>query len=368
MAKRSSKSAGKDRIDGLSAEEFNRLAKDFPTGRDFLPALAQHGISSPIVIVSDDDLRAKRLIAWIKDRALGSQDQSASQTFLGSQLNSAGAIKSAILALRNISLFHPVQVVVITEADAVKIATAEPLLKALREPAPQTLVVISGKTPNQKTAFLRAACQFGSVLEVRSLTGDTLKRWIQQEAVRAGATGGIAGDAAELLAGMYQGELALLSQDLGKLALLADDNETITKEIVQKFVSRSGEHTSFELIVAMAQRRLPTVEALQQRLSSQGFHPLQLSGFLSKAFRVMLAHSSPIHEPLPPDIGNTWFLKNLRPAMQHFAAEDMQHAILLLKELDLQLKSSGLPPEMILALALQRITLRAFPQAHRLAL
>jgi len=91
---------------------------------------------------------------------------------------------------------------------------------------------------------------------------------------------------------------------------------------------------------------------------SGGFHPLQLSSFLSKCYRVLAARnglSEMESKSLPSELSSYYYWKELGPISRSFRPEDLVNGIGILAELDLRLKSSGLTPELTTELTIQRL-------------
>ncbi len=127
--------------------------------------------------------------------------------------------------------------------------------------------------------------------------------------------------------------------------------------------SGAPERTSFQLVHLIAQKSTIKASALLKDLLEQGIHPLQLSGFLNRAFRTMLAKKTSdnkTHSSLHNELTNNWFLRNLSSSANLFTAQELEKSVNSLKHLDLKLKGSSLSPETHLESFITEACLRRF--------
>jgi DNA polymerase III delta subunit len=335
---------------------------------DPISALAQSGISSPIILLGTQHIRAKRTIDWIRENFFPSESASFGSYF-GSQLTSESSLAHIKSSLANLSLFAKAELVVIYEADKVKAALANSLLAAIERGQGGALLILTAEAANQKAALLAKLGKVGTVVEFSDLDASTLRRWIEKEVARHTRPGhkdgpaGIAPDALELLIKCYGSDVSALAREISKLSLLTPAGEKIPRALVEQLSLRTPEATSFALINEMAKRNAPASVALTKTIVEQGLHPLQVNAFLSRCIRTMLAQvDKTASSGLAPELNNPWFLRNLTPAVNAFSLVDLESSLTLLTKLDFQLKDSKLPDTLVLSNTVQRIALRAFDQ------
>ena len=83
--------------------------------------------------------------------------------------------------------------------------------------------------------------------------------------------------------------------------------------------------TSFELLNQIARKNTAASIALCKQLLEQGFHPLQLLGFFSRAFRTMLAQKEKEQgQALASELANAWYARQVSPAMKGFSTEELK--------------------------------------------
>jgi DNA polymerase III delta subunit len=348
----------KDTKSKLSAEDFvTALRKIIPESpdknQDFPKILSELKINCPLLLNVHDPLRAKRLIDWIKNSYFNKSQTSNVSTYFGDELKSAKSIDLIINSLNSLSLFSSSQLLVIYDFDKIKADLAKKLAEALLQPNLSAVPILCAHSLGKNSA-LTTITKKGTVIEVAELKGNLLNRWIQKEAMKAGAKGGIEPRAVELLAKSHAGDTFSLSQELAKLALLTDEKGQITFQLTNALLFKSPERTSFDLVTAIASGNLILATNLTASLLDQGVHPLQLNGFLSKAFRTMLANKGVRSET--PSFSNPWFVRNLSTAMNKFSEKNLVSALDVIKDLDFKIKSSKLSEETLMILAIQKLT------------
>jgi DNA polymerase III delta subunit len=177
-----------------------------------------------------------------------------------------------------------------------------------------------------------------------------------------GIVAGITNDAIQALAAAFEGDLHSLAHEIAKLALLADKDQQIDLKLVSSICNGTPERSTFQLIQLIAQSNAAKANALLNDLLEQGLHPLQISGLLNRAFRIMLAKrasTSATKSLLHEDLTNNWFLRNIGGAAEQFSESDLNKTVQALCSLDMELKSSGLPAASHLESFVVRSALRA---------
>ncbi len=319
------------------------------------------GAKRSILVVGPEELRVKRLLSWIRTNVYNESATSQNvETFFGPEISSSAAVARLKESLRNLSLFASSKLVILQHADKIKAQYLKDLVPTIENHSDQTVVILTLKELSQKTTALKDLSRTCTVIEVVPLVGNQLKRWVDREAVLAGASG-IEPRAVEILADGYAEDISRLSQEVGKLALLTTLGEKISANLAEEVSMRTPERTSFELINQIAQSSVPNALVLVRDLLAQGQHPLQLSSFLSRCLRIMLAQKTfGSDTALPQELGNQWFVKNLRSATSRFEAGDLIRSLKLLKDVDFDLKRNALDHDLVITLFVQRVTARSF--------
>ncbi|MFN8391041.1 MAG: DNA polymerase III subunit delta [Bdellovibrionota bacterium] len=320
-------------------------------------AFATQDISLPIVLLSTQHLRVKRLVQWLRENLLPGNSTFAS--YFGGELSSAQNAEHIISDLVSLSLFAKSQLLVIYEADKAKAPAQKALAEALNRATDSSLLVLGAESVSQKAAMLQAAAEKGTCVELTELSGQALERWVEKEVQRAGISAGIEREAKALLIQCYGGDISRLAPEISKLALLVVPGEPLTRNLVEAISLKSPDVTSFELVKHLAAKNVGVAVSLVYDLIEQGLHPLQISAFLSRAIRILVAQKErDPSSPLPSDLNNPWFMRQLGNAVNAFSLTELKRAVKTLTDLDFRLKDSRFPPPLSMALAVQKIGLR----------
>lgn len=365
--------AAKSRSSHLSPEDLIKSLKPAASSAaqnaDVVKLLEEAGVHSPIILVGTQQVRIRRTIDWLR-ASFFSGDQGAHSSYFGQDLQSAASVKGIIEAITSPSLFSPTQFSVVYEADKIKAAAAKPLVEALKIKSSSCLLLLTCEKFNSRHHFFSKLPKQRSLVEFKDLSPNKLKKWIAKEVSLSGNEAGIESQAADLLMKCYGSDVTALSREILKLCLLCEPGERIEVEDVKNLSMQSAEVTSFELLQQIAKKNAAASSSLVTDLVHQGFHPLQLSSFLSRCIRTLLANqgravANEEDSGIAAELSNAWFIRNLGSASRLFSKSELRESLELLKELDSKLKDSGLPPELNLSIAVQRMTARKFLSKKR---
>jgi DNA polymerase III delta subunit len=344
----------------ISAEQFVKTAKavlkTHADDESKLLALTNASLTSPFIIIGADRIRVKRVVKWIRNIF-----PEGDKAYFGSDLSSLSSIKPLIQSFQNLSLFSKIDTTVIYDAHSIKAAIAKPLSESIKTCRKSKFIILTAPKVDKTTPLLNYLSSCSTTISVNELKGGDLKRWIAKESLDAGAP--ITPDAAELLVKRFGSDVSSISQELTKLALLTKPEEKITRTLVEYITLKTPEHTSFELVNEIAKKNVLGVQLLTKELLEKGLHPLQLSYFLSRAFRTLLytnddvTHKSAV---TASELSNQWFNRNLNVAKKSFNLADIRKCIELIKQLDFQLKDSKIDDITLISTITQRLCTRNF--------
>lgn len=338
----------------IDVGEFLKSAKAISAPLGSVDALSDVlGIKGPLLLLGSEELRIKRLIAWIVETLLPA-DTSVVRHY-GGQITSKTKVQELKAELSSNSLFAVNQVHIIFNIDQIKVAQFVELEAALQH----GFVILTSTLEQKKGSAVEKLSRFTGV-KLDALSGESLVRWIAKEASELGA-GGIEPAAAQLLARCFEGNLDRLHTELSMLSLLVSSDKPISLDLVQQHSQASIEKTSFDLLEAISKKDLPAAQFLTRKLQTQGSHPLQLCAFLAKCYRVMAANQQTLSggpTSSSSELGNKWFINKLQPIMRRLGAKETLGSLLVLKQLDEELKGSQLSEQSVIQLAMQKLTLR----------
>ncbi len=342
----------------LSSEEFQKILQTLEQDLRDNPhkpirlSLSDAGLHSPLLLVSPEELRLKRLVSHVAEK-IGCNTADSLLTFTAAQVNSAAGLTAFGGALKTQSLFAKSQFAVVWGAEKLKSATEKSLAAMFQPPSDTLVVAFVIESPLKQENPLSTLSALGSVVHIPPLQADGLKRWIVKEVQRIEVCNGIDPHVVDLLSRAFENNLSALLNELEKLSLLAGKDNTIETKHLQGVSLPVQERHSNDLTKSLLRRdRLAAFDAMFSLLES-GQHPLQISAQLSKAFRGLLAQTGHA-ESLHKDVNVPWLTRQLGPIPRNHEGE-LVRSLAILKSLDLSLKDSGLEAEETLALALLQI-------------
>ncbi len=216
------------------------------------------------------------------------------------------------------------------------------------------LIVLVDEELDANNALLKAAGQFGTVVQCMLPKGAAIKGWITQRAKGRGVT--ITPEAAALLADFIGNQLRLLANELDKLATYVGAGETITVEAVRMLSAQVQEARIFDLTDAMAQRNTKRALDILHDLLADGEPPLKLISTITAQVRSLLlvkelSQQGKRSSEIASTIGIAPFVadKALRQVGK-FTPMQLENAYRRLLATDAALKRSRMTPEMALDL------------------
>lgn len=317
--------------------------------------LKELGVHSPLLITCSQALRIKRLVAWLKEKVF-EKAEAEQISYFGSEITRPQDVSNVKAELANQSLFSKAKLLTIYEADKIKAAIAKPLADAIQKGSGDTFLIVSTAAINTKTPLPNYIKDAAQLLEIADFNPQELARWIQQEAKSAGANG-IEQDALRHLINCYNNDLSALSNEIAKLALLVPSTANIDLKLVLELAIKNPEQTSFELFTQVSKKNLSASMKLAKDLLSQGMHPLQLSAFLSRCYRTLIANFDG-QKSASSELSNFWFLKQVSAAKKAFSLEELRRSLEALKEMDQKLKSSSTDEELLFTLCVEKLVYR----------
>ncbi len=345
----------------LSTAEFlNRLRKAkelIARIPDPGAALRQSNLGSPLIIYGEDQLRLQRYIAWLGEHLFSKEHRASVVKVFAPELSNAGRLRSFLESLRTTSLFSQCELIVIRDADSLKGANAKSIIEALQNVPENKFVIVSGGETMPQGSLIAGVTAVARV-QIVPLIESELKAWIERELKQCGHSAGIAAEALQSIIQSLGNDVGALTQFIEKLVLLVEPSTKIDSQLVSQILIDRPEKSSFELLRAIARRdSLGTAECVSSLLAT-GSHPLQITAFLSRAYRTLLFKADNPSGITHPDFENAWYWRQLSMNASLFRSDDLKRGIETIACLDRELKGSKLPPELVTALMAQHLVFR----------
>jgi DNA polymerase-3 subunit delta len=221
-------------------------------------------------------------------------------------------------------------------------------------PESTVLIVLVDEVLDAAHPLVKAAGQYGKVIQSTLPKGKALESWISKRAKGLGVS--IAPDAAALLANFIGNQLRLLANELDKLATYVGEGGTIRSDDVRKLSAQVQEARIFDLTDALAQRNRKQALDILHDLLADGEPPLRLISTITSQVRSLLlvkelAQKGMRGPQISATLGIAPFVaeKALRQ-IGKFSPAQLESAYRSLLETDAALKRSRLTPELALDL------------------
>lgn len=221
-------------------------------------------------------------------------------------------------------------------------------------PETTMLIVLAEEPLEASNPLLKAAEQYGKVIQSTVPKGVALEKWISQRA--RGLQVKITPEAASLLANFIGNNLRLLANELDKLATYVGIEGTITVDEIRQLSAQVQEARIFDLTDALAQRNRKKALNILHDLLADGEPPLKLLSTITTQVRSLLlvkelAQKGMRSAQIASSLSMAPFIaEKLVRQVGNFSAAQLEGVYRQLLTTDAALKRSRLTPEMALDL------------------
>ena len=232
------------------------------TDRQLIDELKQ-GVFKPVYLLTGEENYYIDVVSdYFEQHVIDATMRDFDQTVLyGRDVSMADVVSTA----KRYPMMSPVHLVLVKEAQDIAAKEWDTLAAYLRQPAPQTALVLCyrNKKLDKRTAAYKAIAAAGVVYETPKVYDNQVPGWIARE---VGAHGFTIGDKAALMLAEYLGtDLGKIANELGKLYPLIGGNTTgggghadkggvITEQLIEDQVGISKDYNIFELQKAIGRR------------------------------------------------------------------------------------------------------------------
>ena len=183
-----------------------------------------------------------------------------------------------------VSMWGERRLVVVDDADEFVTKNRAGLESYLDKPAKKSVLVLNVKSWPKTTRLAKGVAKSGLDLECSELSGAALQRWIADVAKEKHAKQ-FERDAAALLVELAGSDLALLDQEIAKLASYAGERTKITSDDVTRLVGGWKAETTWAMTNAVRDGQIGDALACLDKLLYAGEAPQKLLGGINFVFR-----------------------------------------------------------------------------------
>lgn len=316
----------------MTPAEFNKILDD----GQLPPLLLLHGEEGYLI---------ERAVERVLDLVVSPEARDFNfQRFRGKEAQAVAILDTA----RTFPVFNPRRLVHIQDAQDVPAAELEALLGYLRNPVPETLLLITADKIDARRKFYQELKKTGTVVEFRRFKDYQIPAFIKEQARAEGRS--FTEDAMALLCRRLGSDLQEIHGELNKLFSYMGQRTLVDVSDVAAVVSDTRVDSIFDLTNAMGERKTAEALRLVTRLIDEGMAPLLLLTMMVKHFRNLWKTSQLMEERTGRgDIArrievNPYFMDALMSQARRFSSSQYREMFDRFLAADLALKSSGAHP------------------------
>ena len=231
----------------------------------------------------------------------------------------------------------------------------------LNEPSPYTALIFIGNYEklDDRKKITKQLKNVSTVLEAKKLNEQELKKWVKQRAAFNYVE--IDGQALDTLLSLAGTNLSMLTTEVDKMALYVQDSKLITTDIVEALVAKSLEQNIFTLVDKVISKKIDEALRIYYDLLKQNEEPLKILSIIANQFRLVyqvkgLAQKGYGQQQIASVLKVHPFRVKLAAGQaQKFSEGELTKCIRLFAEGDYQLKTGGMPKNMVIEMILFRL-------------
>lgn len=278
------------------------------------------------------------------------------------RLSAVDATGAAIVAeARAVPMMAKRKLVLVEDADKLKVADWEVLDTYLDAPVPETCLVIVGGKLDLRRSALKRAKKRGQVHRAEPLKERQLGSFVGLRAQARGVE--LTGGARAAIVAAVGPDCAALDDAVERVGLYAGSERPADENDVVEVVSAIRQHSVFELMDAIGNRQQSRVLELLLELLGRREEPLRVAALIARHLRQLIAARAHLH--LKTDAGRVagslgvplFVAKKLLGQSRRFRGAELESALMRLARADLELKSSRRPGALVLEEAVMDLCL-----------
>jgi DNA polymerase III subunit delta len=253
-----------------------------------------------------------------------------------------------LTAARTLPFMGARRVVVLRDIEKTRLdqaGRAERLAEYLAAPEPMTAFVVTTEDEERAKTLGKKYDPHWVHVEFRALQGDTLARALRAEVARLGCS--MDDEALEALLAATGADLARAGNELAKLRSALGEGGAIDAAAVRCYVAGYEHRRIFDIVDAMGHRDLTGTLRLLNTITIDDKEILGLLGQIGKRLRILWYLAAPASE-VPKAFNAQWQLQKLRSDARNFTRAEIECGLEGLRVLDDRVKSTAVPPKLLL--------------------
>ena len=325
------------------------------------------------VVFGEETFLKRRALLEIRQAVLGDEEGEIS---LASFEGKSALLRDVLDELSTLAMFGTGRrLAVVEEADEFVSRYRAELEDYVARPRSSGVLVLELKSFPSNTRLYKAVSGTGLLVDCGAPSAAATAKWLRSWAKQAHGFQ-LEPAAADALQETIGVELGLLDQELAKLALSAGPGGKVTAEMVAQLVGGWRTRTTWEMLDALLDGKVPEAFVQLDRLLLGGENPIALLGQIAATLRRLAAamqlirtaeaagRRMPLREALQQAGVKPFVLEKTERQLRRLGRERAEQLYRWLLEADLDLKgASALPPRTVLERLLVRLAAAAPPRS-----
>lgn len=301
-----------------------------------------------VVVLSSDSLLLRQGEQAVRQRVAVPDDDE----FNADVFDATTSLAAALDAARSYPMMAESRWVLVRNCHLIKEKNAALLLTYLADPAPQTVLCVSGEKLDKRSKLYKTLAKVGTVIELGPPSQRELPGWIVRRAAEHGLT--MPRDAADLLADVVGANLEMLERSLEQVASYCWPETRVTSEAVEELICRSRTSSVFDLTDAIGARHTARALDLLRRMEADGEAALMVLSMIARQYRLLVRAKVALSRGAPEgSLASTlklppFVVRGLVGQARQYQVEDLIAAFPLMRDADLVLKRSAVRPFTVL--------------------
>jgi DNA polymerase-3 subunit delta len=316
---------------------------------DIIPKLGSGSLEPVYLIHGPERFVIESFLARLKDIVLGGPMGEFNIHSLKAKETSGSAIVGQAMELPMLS---PFRLIIVEDADKFLAADFERLEAYIENPSPTTVLVLVGTKFDSQRRIIIKANKKGWMHDAAALSERELASFVASRAKQRNVQ--LTRAAVEAVGLAIGPDRAALDDAVERLGLFVGKGQVADEAEVAQVVSTVRQHSVFELVDAIGNRRVDEAMKLLGSLVVQRQEPILISTMIARHMRQLLLARIHLHlrtdeRELPALLGVPPFAtKKLLAQSQKFRGNVLEAALQRLARTDLELKSARRPGARVL--------------------
>lgn len=262
------------------------------------------------------------------------------------------ALEQVLEELRGDSLFAARRMVEIMEADAFLKSYGDALVRYLEHPSATGVLVIQAAKVDGRTRLPGVVRSAGMLIDCPRMYDNQIPGWVRGEVRRRGC--GISGSAVSLLVDEVGNNLFALASEIEKLITYLGERKEIEPADVAQLTGHTRSWIIWALTDALGRREVKSALRILEDLLREGSEPIGLIGMLNWQIgrfwrgKYLLEGGADRRQVMSKLHVPPKFADALVEQIGRFSKNDLARLSRMLLGVDITLKSTALPPKVVL--------------------